>query len=166
MRDGLLAAVAEKDLEGILSYLHEDVVMTMQDGTDLKTVRKHSGVRDYMERLLTGKSAGVKDLKVDLKVDDLTILHGADTGVAVGSSNDHYVLRAGSEFDLATRWSATVVADGEDWLVANLHVSSSLFDNPVINASKNYLFAVGGICLGIGLLLGMVLARLFGKRGK
>lgn len=164
LRDGLLSAISEKNVDGILKYLHEDVVLTMQDGSELKSVRKHAGVRDYMDRLLTGTSPGVKDLKVDLKVDELTIMHGGDTGVAFGSSNDHYVLSSGGEFDLTTRWSATVVADGNAWQVANLHVSSNLFDNPVVNASKNYLFAAGGIGLGLGLLLGFVLARLSGKR--
>ena len=164
LRDGLLSAISEKNVDGILNHLHEDVVLTMQDGSALKSVRKHAGVRDYMDRLLTGTSPGVKDLKVDVEVDELTIMHGGDTGVAFGSSNDHYVLSSGGEFNLATRWSATVVADGNQWKVANLHVSSNLFDNPVINASKNYLFAIGGIGLGVGLLLGFVLAKLSGKR--
>lgn len=163
LKDGVIDAISKKDVDAILVHLHEDVVLTMQDGDRLESVRKHSGVRDYMDRLLTGKSPGVKGMQLDVKVDELTILHGDDTGVAFGSSNDHYVLASGGEFDLKTRWSATVVKDGTDWKVANLHVSSNLFDNPVTNTAKSYLLTVGGAAITIGLLVGFVIARMLGR---
>jgi len=161
MRDGLLKAIDDKDVDGLLEFLHEDVVMTAQAGTELKVTRKHKGIREYMERLLTGSNPGVKNLKLNIEVDELTILHGEDTGIAFGTSDDHYVLRNDSEFDLATRWSATLAKEGESWKIANLHLSTNLFDNPVLDGVKKMLYVVGAIAAAIGLLIGLVSARLF-----
>jgi ketosteroid isomerase-like protein len=161
LRDGLLKAVIDKDADAILSYLHDDVVLTAQSGTELKTHRKQAGVRAYLEELLTGSSPGVKELLLDVKVDELTILHGEDTGIAFGSSDDHYVLSAGGEFDLATRWTATLVKKGPAWKIANLHVSSNLFDNPVVDASKKVVYLAAGVAAILGII---VVALLFRKR--
>ena len=159
LRDGLLKAVNDKDADAILSYLHEDVVLTAQSGTELKTHRKRAGVRAYLDELLTGASPGVKELQLDVTVDELTILHGDDTGVAFGSSNDHYVLSAGGEFELATRWSATLVKEGPAWKIANLHVSSNLFDNPVVDASKKAVYLAGAVAGIVGIIVGALLFR-------
>ncbi|MEM7476395.1 MAG: nuclear transport factor 2 family protein [Planctomycetota bacterium] len=164
LRDGLLDAIAKKDVEAILGYLHEDVVLTAQDGDKLNCVRKHDGVRDYMDRLLTGESPGVKSLELDFHVYELTVLYGDDSGVAFGHSNDHYVLSDGNEFDLATRWTSTVVFDGNEWKVASIHVSSNLFDNPVLGAATGYLMPIGAGALVAGLLIGFVIARVVGSK--
>ena len=161
MRDGILKAIKDKNVDDLLTYLHEEVVMTAQAGTELQVVRSHRGIREYMDRLLTGPDPGVKTLQVNIEVDELTILHGEDTGIAFGSTNDHYVLRDGSEFDLATRWSATLVKADEAWKVANLHLSSNLFDNPVLAGVKQMVYLVGGIAAVIGLLAGIAFARWF-----
>lgn len=160
MRDGLLKAIDNKDVDSLLEFLHEDVVMTAQAGAELKAIRKHQGIREYMESLLTGTNPGVKSLKLNIEVDELTILHGDDAGIAFGTSNDHYVLRNDSEFNLATRWSATLVKDGEQWKIASLQLSSNLFDNPVLDAAKKSLYVVGTIATAIGLSLGLLSAKL------
>ena len=52
--------------------------------------------------------------------------------------------------------------DGGKWLVANLHTSDNLFDNPLLSAATKALpWAVGG-----GLLIGLVAGRLIGRRGR
>ena len=111
MRDGLLKAIDSKDVDSVLTYLHEDVVLVAQAGEQLQLSRGHNAVRDYLDQLLTGEDAGVQSLNLNVEVKELTTLHGDDTGVSFGTSDDHYVLRDGTEFDLATVWSATLVKD-------------------------------------------------------
>ena len=103
VREGILQAIKTKDADALIAYLHPDVVMTLQDGKELKTIRKHEGVRDYLIRLLTGPQPGVKSFQPSVTVDELTILHGDDTGIAFGSSRDHYILADNSEFEVPTR---------------------------------------------------------------
>lgn len=166
VREQLIAAVEAKDGAALLALLHPNVVLTAQDGAELRAVRGHDGVRDYLDRLLLGPRRGVESLKVNLAVDDLSILYHGNTAVAVGSSQDHYRLVDRSEFDLQTRWSATLVKEGDTWLVASLHVSSNLFNNPVLAAlSKVMLWTAAGAAL-IGFVVGVAVRGLFRRPAK
>ena len=162
LRDDMVRAMNEKDTEALLARLHENIVFTAQDGDQLKSIRGRDGIRDYLDRLLTGSNAGVKEFKTSPTVDELTILYNDDTGVAFGSSLDNYVLADGTTFDLPTRWSATVVKNGEDWQVANLHVLTNLFKNPVLDSAKRTMLYVG---LG-GAAIGLALGFFVGRRGR
>jgi ketosteroid isomerase-like protein len=164
LRDELIKAVNGKDGDAIVAHLHPDVVLTTQDGKEVRSIRGRDAVRDYLNRMLLGPQHAVESLKVDPVVDDLSILHHDDTAVSFGSSVDHYRLSDGKEFDLKTRWSATLVRDGDRWLVANLHVAGNLFDNPVLDVAKSaavMLGVVGGIG---GFALGALLMLLVRRR--
>ncbi len=158
LRDQFIAAVNGKDSEAILALLHPRVVLTAQDGKELSTVRGREGVQDYLERLVLGPEKGIESLKLDPQADDLSEIFNGYTAIAFGTSSDHYVTVSGSEFDLRTRWSAAVIKEGDRWLVASLHVSTNLFDNPVIAAAAKattwIAIATGVIGLVVGLLLG------------
>ncbi len=164
LRDALIKATNEKDIDTLTSLIHEDVVLTAQDGDKLVAVRKRAGVRAYLQKMLTGPEAGVLSMTVNPVVDELTILHGGDTGVAFGSSSDHYVLRDGMEFDLETRWSATLVLVDGNWQIANLQVSSNLFDNPITRAMSKLTLYVGLGAALLGLLCGSLATFLVRKR--
>lgn len=164
LRDAMIKAINDNNVDALAELVHKDVVLTAQDGEKLATIRSREGVRDYVTRLLTGPDAGVKQITIKPTVDELTILHGDDTGVAYGHSTDHYVLADDSEFDLPTRWSATIVKDDDTWQIASLHVSSNLFDNPVLDAISKYAM-LAAICTGLlGLVVGFVIARLLKKQ--
>ena len=49
--------------------------------------------------------------------------------------------------------------EGGKWLVANLHTSDNIFDNPLLNAAAKTLPWVGGGALLIGALGGWLLGR-------
>jgi hypothetical protein len=51
LRDGLLAAMNQGDVERELTYLHPNVVVTWHDAT---VSRGRDGVRDYLRRMLEG----------------------------------------------------------------------------------------------------------------
>jgi hypothetical protein len=138
------------------------VVLTVQEGDKLTAIRKHDGVRAYLSRTFTGPNAPVKSFKPTVSVDELTILHGDSTGIAFGSSTDHYLMADNSEFDVPTRWSATMVKQDGQWQIANLQVSSNPFDNAVLNTVKRTSYwyvagaAAGGLVVG---MLAMTLLR-------
>lgn len=163
-REEMLGAIAKKDKDRLLSLMADDVVITVQDGSKLVAVRKLDGVTDYLDRLLTGSAAGVKDLQVDVKVDEKTLLYGNNSlGIAFGTSNDRYVLQEGASFELATRWTATLVNQDGKWKLASLHVSSNLFDNPIVTTQRATLKYALGVAGGIGLILGLILGKLTRK---
>jgi len=162
LRDGLKEAVNKNDLDRLLSYLADDVVVTWQNS---EVSRGPKEVRAYYERMMTGPNRIVESIKIDPVVDELTHLYGDNTGVAYGSSKDHYKLTDGRDFEVASRWSATVVKQDGQWKIANFHASANMFDNPVmwIAVRKSMLWT--GIAAGVaGLLVGLIVARLFRRK--
>jgi ketosteroid isomerase-like protein len=160
LRKGLTEAVNHQDLDALLSHLDKDVVVTWQNG---EVSVKPEGVRAYYDRMMKGPNRIVESVSVDPTVDELTHLYG-DTGVAYGSSKDHFKLTDGKDFDMLTRWSATLVKKDGKWLVANFHASTNMFDNPLLYiAIRRTAYWVGGIAVLVGLALGFILARLLRK---
>lgn len=156
MREGMLAAMAAGDIEKQLTFLHPNVVVTWHNA---EVSRGHQGVRDYLDRYLSGPEKLVTKYSVDLKVDELSILYGGDTAIAWGSGLEHFSLANGPSFDLEARWSATVVKEDDRWLIANLHVSDNLFDNPLTRAAWTTTYWAGGGALLLGLVIGVLLGR-------
>lgn len=157
LRDGLLDAMNKGDVERELTYLHPNVVVTWHDAT---VSRGRDGVRAYMNRMLSGPGKIVSSFKADVQVDELTILYGGDTGISFGSAVEHFKLTSGRNFDLPSRWSATLVQEGGRWLIASLHTSDDLFDNPLLTMARRMAWIAGGL----GLLVGLAAGFLFGKR--
>jgi hypothetical protein len=92
-------------------------------------------------------------------VDELTILYGGDTGISFGSAVEHFEMTGGRTIDLPARWSATLVKEDGKWLIASLHASDNLFDNPMLSAARRLGYGAGGAGLLAGLVVGILLGR-------
>ena len=159
VRDGLLAGMNSGNIEAQLVFLHPNVVVTWHNA---EVSRGRDGVRKYLDRMLHGQPKVVEKFGAEVKVDELSILYGGDTAIAFGSAQEHFTLAGGRSFDFTGRWSATLVKEGGKWLVANLHTSDNIFDNPMLNAAKKVLWWIGGGAL----LAGVVSGWLFGRRAR
>lgn len=153
LRDGLIEANEKRDLEGVLGYVHKDVVVTWQNA---ETNRGHDELRAFYRRMMVGDDRVVESVKHNLTLDDLSILYGGDTAVAFGSMDDDFKLMGGIQFNLHSRWTATMVKEGDRWVVASYHVSANLFDNPLLTVAKNSLYLIGTIASVIGLAIGVI----------
>ncbi len=156
VRDGLLAGMNSGDIEAQLAFLHPNVIVTWHNA---EVSRGRDGVRKYLDRMLNGPSKVVEKFGAEVTVDELSILYGGDTALAFGSAQEHFTLAGGKQFDFTGRWSATLVKDGGKWLIASLHTSDNLFDNPLLNAATKALWWVGGGTFLAGALGGWLLGR-------
>jgi ketosteroid isomerase-like protein len=156
LRDGLIDAVNKNDIERQLTYLDTRVVLTAPNN---EVSRGHDGVRAYWTKMMTGPRHVVESFHCEVTVDDLTTLYGGDTGVAFGSALQHYKLTSGLKLDVKTRWTATLVKENGRWLIASLHDSASLFDNPLLSTAWRTVYWAGGISLLAGLAIGWALGR-------
>ncbi|MCP3142386.1 SgcJ/EcaC family oxidoreductase [Pyxidicoccus xibeiensis] len=143
-------ALNKQDVDRLLSHLHPDVVFTTMNN-DVR-VGKES-IRAYYDEMMRGPNRVVEKVTAKFEVDDLTRLYGS-TGVARGSSKDHYVLTDGTDIVIDSRWTCTMVREGDQWLIAAFHYSTNVFDNPLMSKLKNYgavllaLIAVGALLAG------------------
>jgi ketosteroid isomerase-like protein len=156
MRDGLMDAVNKGDIERELTYLTTNVVVTWHNA---EVSRGHDGVRDYYNRLTSGPNKMVDKFSAEINVDELTILYGENTGIAFGSSVEHFKLTNGRSFDLKGRWTITMVKENGQWLIASLHVSTNIFDNVILDMVKKYAVYAGCIAFVVGAFLGWLIGR-------
>jgi ketosteroid isomerase-like protein len=154
-----MEAFNKGDLDGLLANLHKNVVATWQDG---EVCRGRDGVRAYYDKMMKGDNRIVESVQARASVDELTILYGDRNGLAFGSVDQDFHLKNGKQFHLNSRWTADVVKEGDRWLIAGLHVSANAFDNPILNQAIRLTgLWVGGGALIVGLLAGLLLARMF-----
>jgi ketosteroid isomerase-like protein len=156
LRDGLIDAMNKGDIDRELAFMHPNVVVTWHNA---EVSRGRDGVRAYLARMLSGPNKVVASYSATVDVDELTILYGGSTGISFGSAIEHFKLNDGRILDLPARWTATVVKDGDKWLIASLHASDNLFDNPVLATAKRTAYWAGGVALVVGLMAGFAVGR-------
>ncbi len=157
LRDGITSAMNKRDVAGIISFLHPNVVFTTMNGD---VARGHQGIKDYYAKMMDGPDRVVDAISVKFNADKLTELYLNDSmGVCYGSTQDVYTLKGGKRMDINARWTATLVKENGKWLVSAIHYSTNMFDNPVLTAYQKTMMMVGMGCAVIGLLLGMMIGR-------
>lgn len=160
LRDTMVNALNKGDMEALLPHLHPNIVFTAMSG---EVCRGHDAVRAYFNRMMKGPGHVVESIHVNPTADRLTDLYGGTTGVAYGSSVDHYKLTSGQEFEVNARWSATMVKENGNWQIASFQSAANVFDNPLLNKAKSTLYWGGGGAGLIGLFLGLLIGRRWGK---
>jgi ketosteroid isomerase-like protein len=166
VRAGMVDAFNKRDIDRLLQYLHPDVVVVWQN---CEVSRGREGVRAYYQKMLLDQNARLESMSVNLEVAELAVLHGKDkhTAVAYGNLGDHYKSRNGLEFDLNSLWSATLVKDGDRWLVVDAHASGNVFNNELMKlALRRIAIWTGAIALAVGLVVGAIITLLFKRRKK
>ncbi|CAN5852646.1 hypothetical protein BH11VER1_BH11VER1_15170 [soil metagenome] len=155
-RDGLLAAINKGDNEATLPFLHPNVVITWLDG---EVSRGHAGVRAYHERVMTGPGKIVESFTCTVNVDELSILYPGDMAVCFGSCDENFKLASGGDLRIKGRWTATLIKENGKWLLTSLHVSTNLFDNPMLALAKKSALYAAIASLVAGILVGWLIKR-------
>lgn len=164
LRADMERALNERDLDGLLKHLDEQVVFTTMNSD---VARGPAAIKAYFQKMLEGPGAVVQTVKSRFEADDLSILHDRATAVAFGHTDDHYTLTDGSSFDVKARWSSTLLRKGGAWKIASFHYSTNVFDNPILNAQRRLLLLGGGaLAAGCALVFGVVGFRLGKRQGR
>ncbi len=155
LRERVFAAYESRDLDALLQDVHPEVIATWQNGF---RARGHNAVRSFYDEMLNGDQRVVRDVKSKLTVDGLSVLHGERTAVACGNLADQFELMNGTKLDLQSKWTATLVKQDDQWMIASFHVSSSVFDNPILAAVKAWLTT----CIVITAIVASIVGGIFG----
>lgn len=162
VRDAIMDAWKRRDIDGVLSHVDPDIVVTWQNG---EVNRGPQAIRAFYDKMLHGEDSVLSDIQSTLKVDTLSILHGEDTAIAYGSIHDDLSFRhpvaatlagAGRTLSLDSRWTATLVRKAGEWKLASYHVSTNLFSNPVTEVAvtgAERISELTGFAAGVILML-------------
>lgn len=174
VRDAMLEAWGRRDIDAVLSHVEPDVVVTWQNG---EVNRGPEAIRQFYKDTLEGENSALSNIVSTVTVDDLSVLHGADTAIAAGSIHDEMSFKrsipiaslvgAGKSISLDSRWTATLVHNSGEWKVASYHVSANLFSNPVLELAMRgagRAAGIGGFIGGAAIVL--LIAWLRGRTTK
>lgn len=152
LRTTIIDAIVKGDIDTVLQHVHPDVVVTWQNS---EVCRGRQGLKDFFVK--TGRES-FKGYKLPPTPDELTILHGGDSGISFGETIAGYKL-LGKDYEIKSRWTATLVKVDGQWQLAAYHISMNVLDNPLLNAAKGGLSLAAGAALVFGLAIGILLGR-------
>ena len=157
LRDRAVAAVNKRDPDALMKELDPGIVFTAMNN---EVVHGIDQAKAYYQRMMVGAGRIVEDMSLTVEPDDLaTLLKYNTVAVSNGSSNAHFKLAAGTEFDVPLRWSATLQRANDKWSIVSMQFSANMFDNPLLNALQSTMkwIAIGaGI---VAIVVGFVLGR-------
>jgi ketosteroid isomerase-like protein len=157
MRDRAIAAFEARDVEALFAELDDRILFTAMNN---ETVAGKEALTAYYARMMDGSAGLVSDLQVAFETDALaTLLAGNQAAVASGSVVAGFKMRAGLEFSVPLRWTATLSRDSGAWKIVALHFSANIFDNPIDSALRSYLWLMLAAAVAVGLVAGLLLRR-------
>ena len=113
-----------------------------------------------------GSGGFLKKLDMHFTADTLTELSADKTwGLVRGSGVENYTLSDGRFYPMKTRWTAVLIkeADGK-WRLRAIHIGTNFLDNPILDDAKVAVKKYATIAGVIGLLVGLGLGFVFGRR--
>ena len=158
VKDRMVAAVNKKDEGALLAELDPTVSFTAMNN---ETFHGIDGARTYYNKMMVGSSRIVEDMSLSVKPDDYSTLYADDrAAVSTGTSNAHFKLKGGREFDVPLRWTASLVNAGGQWKVTSAHFSANMFDNPIMNAVESFAWWIAGGAGLMGFAIGWFVGRM------
>ena len=164
LRQKAVDALNNLDLDALASIMAKDFVFTTIDGTVLTN---QADMKAYYDRMFAGKDAPLASIKIEAEATILTRFIDEKTGWNYGTARETYSLRNGDEVTLQTKWTATVVKEGENWKIGAVHIGINVLENPILSKAKSvgktlgFSAGLAGLC--IGFLICLVVRRK--KRG-
>lgn len=152
-------SINEKNFEPAFEHLHPDVVLIVQNGETLKGI---DAIQDFNKRMFDGQSAVLKDHSTTASEDEPAEFYG-NLALAHGKVVDKFVFAGGKTVELTSKWTTTLIKEDDKWQVLSLQFTSNVFDNPLLEASKNSLKYFTLIAFVLGFLIGGFILRRFKK---
>jgi hypothetical protein len=138
-------AINEDQPQLLQPYLHKDYVMTMMNQ---EVVDQAKPLEQLLKAWFKQPGALLKSMHVDPTPTIKTNIYDGRFGVCYGTSVDTYELADGRRFSFDSKWTATVIKEGEQWKLLALHVGVDPIENPLIDGYRSAL-GLGGVVIEI-----------------
>ena len=160
-RDGLFHAFNKEEYDLMLKdFCHKDIVTMWQDGT---TAKGHAGVLAEFDKL----SKFIDKMQVDPTTENRLILNNGNMIISSGKMNDKYALSRGVDVELHSSWTATLVKEGDKWVLTSFSASTNAFSNEVISLYLGQAkYVTGGIASILGVIMGIIAMMALSKKNR
>lgn len=158
----MVAAYNAGDVDKLLNTLDDKVIVTWQN-SHVDTSREE--VKAFIDKMTKGPNHIVEMNTIAPEPDASSLLYNdGKTAVAYGHSTDHYKFTDGTELDLHTRWTATLIKKDGKWKAASVHISGNMFENPILEMAvaklTRMVILAGASTLVVGLVVGFLVGRI------
>ena len=151
------AAINAQSIDRMVANMADDVTVIWLNA---EVSRGKDEVRAYYGRMVGHDKAILSKYLTKATLGAPAKFYG-DVAIADGSTADEFYPIARGVFRLDSRWSTTVVKDGGEWKIASLHLSSNVFNNPLLDEIKLDIVKAAVVGALGGLAVGLLLMYLF-----
>lgn len=145
-----------EDMAALLEYAHPDVIFTAMTG---ESVRGKAELIEYFKRDFLTPDHSLARMQSAFEADHLSILLRPDVATNRGKAHSSFDFTDGSKLTVDSRWTATMVKHEGRWKVAAFQFAPSVFDNPVTNAYRRWIYKAAAIAGVVALALGLFVGR-------
>src|SRR5215475_6407727 len=145
------AAINAQSVERMIAEMDDNVTVIWLNA---EVSRGKDEVRAYYGRMVRHEKAILNKYLTRATIGAPAKFYG-DVAIAEGSTADEFYPIARGFFTLDSRWSTTVVKNAAgEWKIVLLHLSSNVFNNPLLDEVKADIVkgAVGGFIAGLMLM--------------
>ena len=155
------AGINEQNIERMLAQMEDSATVTWLNA---EVSRGKADIKAYYQRMVGGEGAILKRYLTKAKLGAPAKFYG-DIAVADGTTADEFFPWKRGVFKFNSNWSGTMVKVEGQWKLASLHLSTNVFNNPLLDEYKEMLWYIGLGAFGAGLIL-MFLIMHFARRGR
>ena len=145
----VVAGINDQNIDRMLTQFADNATVTWLNA---EVSRGKADIKAYYQRMVGGEHAILKKYLTQAKLGAPAKFYG-DIAVADGTTADEFFPWKRDEFRFDSRWSGTMAKIDGQWKLVSLHLSTNVFNNPLLDEYKQTIwYAAGG-----GLLAGLVL---------
>ena len=144
------AAINAQSIDRMVAAMDDNVTVIWLNA---EVSRGKDEVRAYYGRMVGHDKAILSKYLTKASIGAPAKFYG-DVAIADGSAMDEFYPIARGFFRLDSRWSTTVVKNAGQWKIVSLHLSSNVFNNPLLDEVKTNIVkaGVGGFVAGLAVM--------------
>ena len=148
------AAINSQDNSKLMTVAREHAIVI---GSNQELASNKKKIEEYFPKVI---GTNYKFERIGFTIEPgamVDMSNSGDMARVYGRGTEKYRLDS-MEHTVSTRWSATVVKEGEHWKIASFHSGVNFVDNSVIQGFEEFGWKIGVAAGLIGLFIGFILA--------
>ena len=154
------AAINAQSIDRMVAAMDDNVTVIWLNA---EVSRGKDEVRAYYGRMVGHEKAILSKYLTKASLGAPAKFYG-DIAIADGSAMDEFYPIARGFFRLDSRWSTTVIKNAGQWKIVALHLSSNVFNNPLLDEVQTNIVKAGIAGLLIGLALMWLITSVLRRR--
>lgn len=149
------AGINAQNIDRMLAQMADNATVTWLNA---EVSRGKAEIKAYYQRMVGGEHAILKKYLTQAKLGAPAQFYG-DIAVAEGTTADEFFPWKRGVFKFNSNWSGTMAKVDGQWRLVSLHLSTNVFDNPLLDEYKEMLWYTGLGAFGAGLVLTYLVMR-------